>query len=48
MRIYTGGEELRRAAAALSGISLAPRPSVNLPTQQAIALFTRLASVWQY
>lgn len=37
MRVYTGGEELRRAAAALSGLSLAPRPSVSLalPTQQA-------------
>lgn len=37
MRVYTGGEELRRAAAALSGPSLAPRPSVSLalPAQQA-------------
>ncbi|KAL3142190.1 hypothetical protein ABBQ38_002540 [Trebouxia sp. C0009 RCD-2024] len=37
MRVYTGGEELRRAAAALSGPSLAPRPNVNLalPAQQA-------------
>ena len=36
MRVYTGGEELRRAAAALSGPSLAPRPSFTtaFPSQQ--------------
>ena len=37
VKVYTGGEELRRAAAALSGPSLAPKSSLTLPlpTQQA-------------
>lgn len=37
VKVYTGGEELRRAAAALSGPSLAPKSSstLPLPTQQA-------------
>lgn len=37
VRVYKGGEELRQAAAALSGPSLAPKPSLAapLPPQQA-------------
>ncbi|KAL0023883.1 hypothetical protein WJX79_004370 [Trebouxia sp. C0005] len=37
VKVYKGGEELRRAAAALSGPSLAPKPSLTapLPPQQA-------------
>jgi len=44
VRVYKAGEELRRAAAALSGPSLAPNPSLTVPLPPQQARLQRSAS----